>query len=187
MAASGVSTTGAASAGAATLAALVACSGGGGSPAGANAGAIQVATYVVNPQTVECGYSNDPRVGNIASPDTVALRIEMVNTTANDASVTGVAAIGTVLRSSDSADVGKNAMNYASLPCRPQPATIVATTGDVNVIVSLPMYPYCNVKPRFYDGNQDLLVSARLTATSGIYVTTQATMHVSWVPPVRNQ
>lgn len=157
---------------------FLACSGGN-SPTDNN-GAIQIATYIVNPQTVDCAFSFDPQIGNIGSPDTVAIRIEMVNTTSTDASVTSVGAIGTILRSTDSLDVGKTAMNYESLPYHPQPATIVGKTGDLNVIVSLPTHGLCNSKPVGFNGNQDLLVSSRLTATSGIYPTTQATLHVIW-------
>jgi hypothetical protein len=157
---------------------VAACGGGGGTD---NAGLVQISTFIVSPGTVNCGGSLTVPLSEDASPDTVAVRAELVNTTASGVTLAAAGMSGFVIRSSpDSGDVGKMEINYPTIPYTPASVIARAKDGDVNVIMSMPATPLCNLKVPFFHGTQDIQITARLTTNSGLYTTAPTTLHVSW-------
>jgi hypothetical protein len=148
------------------------------SPAGN--GMVHISNYVVNPQSVECAMTptNPPR--NNGSPDSVALQVTLVNTTANSVTLTSAGSQGTVTRSSDTTDVLASAMTYATLPYTPQGATVRPLDGQVAFTLMLPTIPFCNTKPVGYRGYQDVNMTVVLLASTGEYHTVPKAIHVVW-------
>jgi hypothetical protein len=140
-------------------------------------GVQQISAFSVNPTSVVCGNANTVPHSENASPDTVAILVELVNTTHNDMTVMTSAVIGIVVGSSTASDVGTMSINYSSLPFHPNPALVRAVDGDVKTTTSLPMGPLCQIKTT---GFQDIEVSTRIQTTTGEFDTAPTTIHVSW-------
>lgn len=145
-----------------------------------NEGIVHISAATLAPLIIGCGttLTNPPK--NIAGPDTLLFQLRMVNTTANDVYVTGAGAFGAVTVSTDPLDVGNSTANFSSIPFTPSPALLAARYGDLSIRVSVPMDPVCQTKPLFYSGEQEVILRARMTTTSGQYETVWATIKVIW-------
>jgi hypothetical protein len=146
----------------------------------ANNGVVQLYDVRVSPQAVTCGVTPNPPPREIASPDTVLVQVHLINTTADTISALTTGVYGIIIRASDPADVSRVVVNAASLPFTPNPNTVRSKDGDVILRVSLPMDPVCQAKPNGFLGTADVNVSARVTASSGQYVSDFYTIHVEW-------
>ena len=162
----------------AALVAVVACSSS--DPPTQNGGVVQIADWLMNPQTVQCGLALTNPLSNNAVPDTVSVQVQMVNTTDTDVTLVAAGTSGTVVVATESADLQASVLNLNNLPFTPQPALIQARTGDLTIRVSLPMRPYCNTKPPGYNGTHDILISVRMTTNSGQYVGLPKSLRVIW-------
>ena len=152
---------------------------GGDSPT--SSGFIHVAQVQINPQTVNCGYNPlamPPKW--VASPDTVALQVQMVNSTSTAATLTTAGTTATIQSSPVATDVGLQVLNFTSLPFTPADNTIRARDGDVTFRVSLPLEPFCNSKAPSFAGTLDLGISIRMTTDRGIYTSTPQSLRVIW-------
>jgi hypothetical protein len=157
--------------------ALATCGGDG--PTG-NAGIVQLYDIRVSPQTVTCGFTINPPLRNISSPDTVLVQVHVINTTKDTLSMVTTGVYGQVIRASDSTQVSRVVVNTASLPYSPNPGVVGPKDGDLITRISLPMDPVCQTQPPFYLGTADVNISARVTMTSGQYVSDFFTVHVEW-------
>jgi hypothetical protein len=137
-----------------------------------NAALVQIASFRMSPGVVSCG-------SLAASPDTVALQIEMVNTTDADASVMTVGSYGTVIRTATGEFVGTTAAVFDALPYIPRPALVIARSGDVMIRVSLPTASLCFTNIPAGGGFKDVQVSGRVSTNSGHYTTGGAILHVT--------
>jgi hypothetical protein len=141
-------------------------------------GVVQITRFVLSPTTFNCA----PSSSEIPNIDTVLMQVTMVNTTKVDDTLTVAGSSGTVVASSESADVGAYTGSNTSLPYTPKPAVIEAGAGDVTLRLSLPTAAICRTKALGFVGNQEIDMTARITTSSGQYVTTPARLRVQWVP-----
>lgn len=155
-----------------------ACGGGGGGTG--NSGFVQITDFDPNPQTANCASDNTAMPKNIGAPDTVLMQVQMVNTTANDVPISAAGTAGFVVVATDPADVGKQSAVFPSLPFTPDPAVLVAKTGDLTIRVAMPTAPICQTKAVGYSGMQDINVSVRMSTPVGMRETVPVTIRMSW-------
>ncbi|HKS05151.1 MAG TPA: hypothetical protein VJR92_02460 [Gemmatimonadaceae bacterium] len=172
-------------AGLVALAALVvatgvvsACGGGGGGTS--NSGFVQITDFDPNPQQANCASDNTAMPKNIGAPDSVMMEVQMINTTAADVPISGASTSGVIVVATDPADVGKSSAVFPVLPYTPDPAVLVAKTGDMTIRVAMPTAPICQTKPVGYNGQQDINVSVRMATPIGMRVTLPVTIRMSW-------
>lgn len=158
--------------------AVAACGGGGGGTG--NSGFVQITDFDPNPQQANCGSDNTAMPKNIGAPDTVLLQVQMINTTAADVPITGASTAGVIMVATDPADLGDASAVFPVLPFTPDPAVLVAKTGDLTIRVAMPTAPICQTKPVGYSGQQDINVSVRMATPIGMRETVPATIRMSW-------
>jgi hypothetical protein len=160
------------------LCATVACGGSDG-PTQSN-GVFQIASLEMNPQVVNCGLTPTSPPKNVASPDSIEFKIELVNTTKSDITLNSIGLSGTVTVASNAGDVGASVLNLSTLPFTPATVLVRASDGDVMVTARLGMEPYCNTKPPGFSGTQDLLINVRVKTSSGEYLSLPQVLRVRW-------
>jgi hypothetical protein len=155
------------------LAGLAAACGGDGSTG--PHGVVQLVSVTTNVLTVDCG-----RMNHDASPDSIYMNAHLVNTTANDVHIDSIGTSGYVSRASDQSVVASGALNFTSIPFNPRPATLQALTGDLTLVVSVPMISLCAASAVALDW-KDITANLRVTTDVGQYVSTSMSLHVNYV------
>jgi len=138
-----------------------------------SSGFVQIASVIPAPTTATCGVQ-------AASTYTVVYQINLVNTTAEDATVTKIGTSGVVISGSLPEDVGKPGHVFPSIPFTPESAVIVARTGDITVRATMTLP--CGQHPS--PGNvvtRDISTTVTVTTTSGQYNSTPFTVRVQWL------
>ena len=138
-------------------------------------GVVQLVSVTTNTLTVDCG-----RTSHVASPDSIYMNAHLVNTTATDVHIDSIGTIGFVAAASDQSVVGTGALNFTSLPFNPRPAVLQARTGDLTLVLSVPMVSLCAASAVALD-YKDITANVRVTTDVGQYVSTPKSIHVNYV------
>jgi hypothetical protein len=146
-----------------TGAALLACASANDGPVGSNI-VFQIADYRVTATSISCYLGH-------SAPDSVYFNVHLVNTTDSDVTVTKVGTSGVIVRAEQQATVGHSANSYETLPYNPQPALLVARTGDRTMTVSMPTIRLCSEDAP--DAWKDVYITLRVSTTAGQFNTTQ--------------
>jgi hypothetical protein len=154
----------------ALIAACTAC-GGSKSATAPSTGTFQIASVVANPVVAECG------LGPHATYVTAYI-LHLVNTTANDVTVTGVSSTGQIVRSTRPEEAGMAWNTFASLPFSP---SLVASHDflDMGVTLTSSCLPH---PPITTDEFRDVYTMLHVIATSGVYATPQITTTIIYRP-----
>ena len=157
-----------------TLAGLAAVACGGDGSTGTD-GVVQLVSVTTNSLVVNCG-----RTTHVADPDSIYMNVHLVNTTATDVHIDSIGSNGFVAAASDQSVLQTGALNFTSLPFNPRPAVLQARTGDLTLIVSVPMISLCAAGAVALD-YKDITATVRVTTDAGQYVSTPKSIHVNYV------
>jgi hypothetical protein len=108
-----------------------------------------------------------------------AYTLHLVNTTANDVTVTAVSSTGQVVRSTRPEEVGMAWNTFASLPFSP---SLVAAHNylDMAVILTSSCQPHPPVIPPMPDEFRDIYTTLQVTTSGGVYATPQITTTIRY-------
>lgn len=147
--------------------AIAACSGGGASTS--NKGIVQLVSAVGAPTVTYCT--------TISSPYQITYRVDMVNTTPNDVTITKVSSSGLVTQSSIASEVGMQVHMFDSLDFSPS----VVTAHDQELFVTVTLNGPCtNHPPVTTDQFRDIVTTIYVTTNTGQYSVGPVSLHVIW-------
>lgn len=136
---------------------------------------VQVGTMTADKDQVLC---TDPDGGVEAHYDLTYL-VEMVNTTSNDVTVTGISSNGQVVNATNQSDLGKAAHVFNALTWTPQPALVRAHDGDLTL--RAPITVNCGTATVTAPFSRDILTTLVVTTTVGAFASPPVITHVDWV------
>lgn len=151
---------------------VIAC---GGDASTGTDGVVQLVSVTTNSLVINCG-----RTTHAADPDSIYMNAHLVNTTANDVHIDSIGTSGFVAAASDQSVLQTPALNFTSIPFSPKPAMLQARTGDLTLVVSVPMVSLCAASAVALD-YKDITANLRITTDAGQYVSTPKSIHVNYV------
>lgn len=153
--------------------ALGAC-GGGDSSGPHTTQVVQVVNSTVDDATLDC---TDPLEDTEAHYQ-VDFRLELVNTTDAEVSVTGVSSRGDVVSSTRPNDFPANVHTFASLPYEPTPILLRAHDGDVTMHVT--MRVPCGTAVVTQEYARTIRTTIFVLTTAGLYTSIPIDVRVTW-------